>query len=92
MALLLYLYLLSSVLLPLSSSALTYPYGETFTGDGTYYGEIPLGDANCAFDDPQPSIYDGMIPMAVSKYNMYDGSAICGACLEGLFFLCCCGS
>lgn len=72
----------ASLLLHLASAA-SYPYDQKFSGDGTYYGETHPGDGNCAIEEPVPSMYDGMIPMAVSLGEMYDGSKICGACIEG---------
>lgn len=60
-----------------------YPFGSKFTGDGTYYGEIPPGDGHCAIEHPLPDMYEGMIPMAVSLHDMYDDSAMCGACIVG---------
>ncbi|CAM9781829.1 unnamed protein product, partial [Laminaria digitata] len=64
------------------ASAAPYPFGSKFKGDGTYYGDVSPGEGNCAIEHPIPSMYDGMIPMAVSLYGMYDDSAICGACIE----------
>ena len=65
------------------ASAAPYPYGKKFKGDGTYYGDVSPGEGNCAIEHPIPSMYNGMIPMAVSLYGMYDDSTICGACIEG---------
>ena len=73
----------ASLFLLSPASAAHYPYGNKFSGDGTYYGDVSPSDGNCAIDYPIPSMYDGMIPMAVSLYNMYDDSAMCGACIEG---------
>lgn len=67
---------------PLASAA-PYPFGVDFKGEGTYYGDVSPGDGNCAIEDPIPSMYAGMIPMAVSLYDMYENSAVCGACIEG---------
>eukprot|EP00904_Undaria_pinnatifida_P005778 jgi/Undpi1/232/HiC_scaffold_1.g00229.m1 len=60
-----------------------YPFGSKFSGDGTFYGDVPPGDGNCAIEYPVPDMYEGMIPMAVSLYDMYDDSAMCGACIVG---------
>ena len=65
------------------AGAAPYPFGSKFSGDGTYYGDVSPGDGNCAIGYPIPDMYDGMIPMAVSLHDMYDNSAICGACIEG---------
>jgi expansin len=51
-------------------------FGKTYIGEGTYYGESSNG--NCALRDPVPSIYKGMIPIAINAAQ-YSGS--CGACL-----------
>lgn len=41
-----------------------YPYGEEFSGDATYYGYTTRG--NCAIREPIPSMYGGMIPVALN--------------------------
>lgn len=73
----------SLLLLASGASAAPYPFGVDFSGEGTYYGDVSPGDGNCAIEDPIPSMYSGMIPMAVSLYDMYENSAVCGACVEG---------
>lgn len=73
----------TSLLLAPVASAAPYPFGVDFSGEGTYYGDVSPGDGNCAIEDPIPSMYNGMIPMAVSLYDMYENSAVCGACVEG---------
>ncbi|CAM9505515.1 unnamed protein product, partial [Sphacelaria rigidula] len=65
----------------LCSSATAAPYGQTFTGEGTYYGDIPIGSGNCAMRGDL-SVYDGMIPLAINAAQ-YEGSMMCGACIEG---------
>ena len=65
------------------ATAAPYPFGNKFSGDGTYYGNVSPSDGNCAIEYPIPSMYRGMIPMAVSLYDMYDDSVMCGACIEG---------
>lgn len=38
-----------------------WPYtGETFSGEGTYYGYTT--DGNCAIREPIPGMYNGMQP------------------------------
>lgn len=37
-----------------------WPYGETFSGEGTYYGYTTQG--NCAIREPIPGMYEGMTP------------------------------
>lgn len=61
---------------------LVSPYGETFTGEGTYYGEIPASAGNCAMRGELPSMYSGMIPVAING-PQYDNAMMCGACIEG---------
>lgn len=63
-----------------TEGALAYPYTETFTGDGTYYGYTDQG--HCSIYEPQPAMYDGMIPVAINK-EQYSDSWVCGACVEG---------
>ncbi|CAM9702843.1 unnamed protein product [Pylaiella littoralis] len=58
------------------------PYNERFSGDATYYGEIPNGEGNCAIRSPLPEMYDGMIPVALND-DQYGDSSMCGACIEG---------
>eukprot|EP00903_Cladosiphon_okamuranus_P017318 g15956.t1 len=58
------------------------PYDERFTGDATYYGAIPDGEGNCAIRPPLPSMYDGMIAVALNDAQ-YGDSVMCGACIEG---------
>lgn len=41
-----------------------YPYGDTFSGDGTYYGYTTKG--NCAIREPIPGMYRDMIPVALN--------------------------
>ena len=41
-----------------------YPYGESFSGDATYYGYTTQG--NCAIREPIPSMYNDMIPVALN--------------------------
>jgi expansin (peptidoglycan-binding protein) len=60
-------------------AALSTPYNSPFTGDGTYYGESDGG--NCGLNNPVPSMYAGMVPVAMNK-EQYEESAICGACLS----------
>eukprot|EP00752_Nemacystus_decipiens_P013639 g12092.t1 len=55
-------------------------YGQTYTGEGTYYGFTT--DGNCAYRDTVPGMYDGMIPIALNN-EQYGDSLMCGACLEG---------
>ena len=43
------------------------PYDERFYGEGTVYGEVPVGSGNCAIREPLPSMYDGMIPVALNE-------------------------
>ena len=43
------------------------PYDEHFYGEGTVYGEAPVGSGNWAIQEPLPSIYDGMIPVALNE-------------------------
>ncbi|CAN0291073.1 unnamed protein product, partial [Ascophyllum nodosum] len=63
-----------------SADSSAYPYdGSTFVGHGTYYGETSNG--NCAIRSPIPSMYDGMIPVALNSAQ-YGGSEMCGACIE----------
>lgn len=53
-------------------------YGKVFHGDGTYYGYTT--DGNCAIRAPFPSMYNGMVPVAINN-DQYDGSLACGACV-----------
>ena len=64
----------SLVLGPVSADP--YPFGKKFGGDGTYYGNFSPGEGDCTVESPVPSMYDGMIPMAVSLYGLYDDSKI----------------
>ncbi|CAM9664879.1 unnamed protein product, partial [Laminaria digitata] len=73
----------STSLLLNPASAAPYPFGGKFSGDGTYYGDVSPSEGNCAFEHPLPSMYNGMIPMAISLHDMYDDSTMCGACIEG---------
>jgi len=49
--------------------------GETFTGDGTFYGYA--GGGNCSYPDPE-------LPAMTGAMNQiqYDSSNVCGACVE----------
>ena len=71
----------SMVLSP--ASAAPCPFGNKFSGDGTYYGNVSPGKGNCAIECLVLSTYDGVIPRAVSFYGMYDDSKTFGACIEG---------
>eukprot|EP00752_Nemacystus_decipiens_P013640 g12093.t1 len=55
-------------------------YGQTYTGEGTYYGFTT--DGNCAYRSLVPSMYQDMIPIALNNVQ-YGDSLMCGACLEG---------
>ncbi|CAM9633405.1 unnamed protein product [Discosporangium mesarthrocarpum] len=62
-------------------------YDTEFTGEGTFYGPQPSGQGNCALTQPIPDIYDlgpDYIPIALN-HEQYDGSLMCGACIEGEF-------
>jgi expansin (peptidoglycan-binding protein) len=69
--------LLAAVLSLAAPAAAAIQFGKTFFGDGTYYGSTD-GGGNCAINNPLPSIYAGMTPVAINN-PQYDGS--CGACL-----------
>ncbi|CAM9561036.1 unnamed protein product, partial [Ascophyllum nodosum] len=58
------------------------PYDGRFYGEGTVYGEAPVGSGNCAIREPLPSMYDGMIPVALNDAQ-YGNSEMCGACIKG---------
>lgn len=60
------LLLIASALLPTVSWKIE-PYDERFYGEGTVYGESPVSSGNCAIREPLPSMYDGMIPVALNK-------------------------
>ena len=59
-----------------TASADPYPFGKKFSGDGTYYGNVSPGEGNFTIESPVLSMYDGMIPMAVPLYGLYDDSKI----------------
>lgn len=48
---------------------------EIFKGEGTYYGYT--GGGNCSYPNPNNPIYTGAM-----NENQYNGSVICGACIE----------
>ncbi|PXF45115.1 Expansin-YoaJ [Gracilariopsis chorda] len=54
-------------------------YYRVFHGEGTYYGYTTRG--NCAIRSPMPSMYNGMLPVAINNAQ-YENSASCGACLQ----------
>lgn len=58
----------------LSSSAMAAPYGETFRGEGTYYGDIPIGSGNCAMrgDLSVVSISVLYVGLCSKQHRFYD--------------------
>lgn len=54
-------------------------YKNTIPGEGTYYGFTTGG--NCAMRGELPSMYKGMVPIAIND-EQYADSMSCGACLE----------
>lgn len=61
-------------------NALSWPYDESFKGDGTYYG--PSQSGHCSITEPIPSMYNGMVAVALNGAQ-YADSFMCGACIEG---------
>ena len=60
------IFLAAMALLPLTASA-GDAYDKKYSGDGTVYGKLATGSGNCAIKSPLPSMYSGMIPVALNK-------------------------
>lgn len=70
--------LLFLLALPCALAITSVDYKKKFFGEGTYYGYTAAG--NCAMRGPLPSMYKGMVPIAMNN-KQYGDSDACGACL-----------